>query len=101
MRNSSQFVMQARNCQVWSTTTLHSRKSPQRLYGESRFHLYLYGVTFVLQTDHELLRYMDSAKYINVRLMRWVMFLQSYSFEVEANKGSENVRADYLSQVEE
>ena len=27
MRNSSWFVMQARNCQVWSATTLHSRKS--------------------------------------------------------------------------
>lgn len=66
-----------------------------------RFHLYLYGVSFVLQTDHEPLKYMNSAKFNNGRLMRWAMFLQSYSFRVEAIKGSENVGADYLSRVED
>ena len=66
-----------------------------------RFHLYLYGVSFVLQTDHEPLKYMNSAKFANGRLMRWAMFLQSYSFKVEAIKGSENVGADYLSRAEE
>ena len=45
-----------------------------------RFHLYLYGVPFVLQTDHESLKYMNSAKFAKRRLMRWAMyfFLQSY-----------------------
>ena len=71
------------------------------VWGIKRFHLYLYGVPFVLQTDHEPLKYMDSAKYTNARLMRWAMFLQSYNFKVEAIKGSENVGADYLSRVEE
>ena len=66
-----------------------------------RFHLYLYGVPFVLQTDHEPLKYMNSAKFANGRLMRWAMFLRSYSFTVEAIKGSENVGADYLSRAEE
>ena len=66
-----------------------------------RFHLYLYGVSFVLQTDHEPLKYMNSAKFANGRLMRWAMFLQSYSFTVEAIKGSENLGADYLSRAEE
>ena len=71
------------------------------VWGIKRFYLYLYGVPFVLQTDHEPLKYMDSAKYTNARLMRWAMFLQSYNFKVEAIKGSENVGADYLSRVEE
>ena len=70
------------------------------VWGIKRFHLYLYGVPFVLQTDHEPLKYMDSAKYTNARLMRWAMFLQSYNFKVEAIKGSENVGAGYLSRVE-
>ena len=35
-----------------------------------RFHLYLYGVPFVLQTDHEPLKYINSAKFANGRLMR-------------------------------
>ena len=71
------------------------------VWGFKRFHLYLYGVPYVLQTDHEPLKYMNSAKFANGRLMRWAMFLQSYNFRVEAIKGSENVGADYLSRVEE
>jgi len=42
----------------------------------------------VLQTNHEPLKYVNSAKFANGRLMRWAMFLQ-------------NVGADYLSRVEE
>ncbi len=32
-----------------------------------RFHLYLYGERFVLQIDHEPLKYMNSAKFMNSR----------------------------------
>ena len=69
------------------------------VWGIKRFHMYLYGVRFVLQTDHEPLKYMNSAKFTNNRLMRWAMFLQSYNMKVEAIKGSDNVGADYLSRV--
>ena len=44
---------------------------------------------------------MNSAKFANGRLMRWDLFLQSYTFRVEAIEGSENVGADYLSRAEE
>ena len=66
-----------------------------------RFHLYLYRVPFVLQTDHEPLKYMNSENFAIGRLMRWAMFLQSYNFRVEAIKGSEYVGADYLGRVQE
>ena len=69
------------------------------VWGIKRFHMHLYGVRFVLQTDHEPLKYMNSAKFTNNRLMQWAMFLQSYNMKVEAIKGSENVGADYLSRV--
>ena len=45
------------------------------VWGFKRFHLYLYGVPFVLQTDHDSLKYMNSAKFANGSLMRWAMFL--------------------------
>ena len=70
------------------------------VWGLKRFNLYLYGVPFVLQTDHEPLKYMNNAKFANGR-MRWAMFLQSYNFRVEAIKGSENVGADYLCRVQD
>ena len=38
-------------------------------WGIKRFHLYLYGIPFVLQTEHEPLKYMNSAKFANGRLM--------------------------------
>ena len=69
------------------------------VWGIKRFHMYLYGVRFVLQMDHEPLKYMNSAKFTNNRLMRWAMFLQSYNMKVEAIKGSDNVGADYLSRA--
>ena len=69
--------------------------------GIERFHVYLYGVRFVLQTDYEPLKYMNRAKFINNRLMRWAMFLQSYNMKVEAMKGLDIVEADYLSRVME
>ena len=71
------------------------------VWGIKRFHVYLYGVRFVLQTDHEPLKYMNRAKFTNHRLMRWAMFLQSYNMKVEAMKGSDIVEADYLSRVME
>jgi len=40
------------------------------VWGIKRFHMHLYGVRFVLQTDHEPLKYMNSAKFTNNRLMR-------------------------------
>jgi len=69
------------------------------VWGIKRFHMHLYGVRFLLQTDHEPLKYMNSAKFANNRLMRWAIFLQSCNMKVEAIKGSDNVGADYLSRV--
>ena len=71
------------------------------LWGIKRFHMYLYGVRFVLQTDYEPLKYMSSAKFTNNRLMQWAMFLQNYNMKVEGIKGSDSVGADYLSRVVE
>lgn len=71
------------------------------VWGIKRFYMYLYDVRFILQTDQEPLKYMNSAKFRNSRLMRWAMFLQSYNMRVEAIKGSDNVGADYLSRAVE
>lgn len=62
-----------------------------------KFHVYLYGVEFVLETDHEPLTFIDRAKMTNSRIMRWSLMLQSYRFRLNAIKGSDNVIADYLS----
>ena len=49
------------------------------VWGFERFHLYIYGVPFLLQMDHKPLKYMNSAKFANGHLMHWAMFPQSYN----------------------
>lgn len=57
----------------------------------------MFGVEFELEIDHKPLVYLQSAKTLNSRLMRWALRLQQYRFRIVSVKGSENVIADYLS----
>ena len=65
--------------------------------GVKKFHTYLYGAPFILETDHLPLTYLKGANNRNGRLTRWSLFLQDYPFNVRYVKGSKNVHADYLS----
>ena len=67
------------------------------VWGIQKFHQYLYGREFVLETDHQPLTYLNKSKTDNSRLMRWALQLQPYRFRIVAIKGSDNVGADYLS----
>ncbi|XP_064469791.1 uncharacterized protein LOC135384523 [Ornithodoros turicata] len=69
------------------------------IWGIHKFHTYLYGKRFVLQTDHQPLVYINRKKHTNTRVMRWSLQLQEYDFCVQYLKGSENVGADYLSRI--
>ena len=69
------------------------------VWAVKKYQPYLYGTRFVLQTDHEPLTYLNQARYINNRVMRWAMFLQGYSIKIEAIKGSDNFGADFMSRV--
>ncbi|XP_067939845.1 LOW QUALITY PROTEIN: uncharacterized protein [Watersipora subatra] len=61
---------------------------------------YLYGVEFILQTNHQPLTYINRAKYENSRVMRWALYLQDYRMTVESIKGKDNVEADYMSRID-
>ncbi|XP_052706279.1 uncharacterized protein LOC128181790 [Crassostrea angulata] len=67
------------------------------VWGIQKFHQYLYGREFLLETNHQPLTYLNKAKTENSRLMRWALQLQPYRFRIIAIKGSDNVGADYLS----
>ena len=64
-----------------------------------RFASYLYGKEFLVETDHQPLIYIKRTKMDNSRIMRWALFLQSFSFKIRAIRSSENVIADYLSRA--
>ena len=67
------------------------------VWGVQKFRQYLYGRTFVVQTDHRPLQYLQEAKTTNSRLMRWALQLQPFSIRVENIPGKDNIPADFLS----
>ena len=69
------------------------------IWALKKFEIYLYGGEFILQTDHEPLVYLNRAKFVNDRVMRWAMVLQNYDIKYESIKGDENVGADYMSRI--
>ena len=55
------------------------------IYGVERFHSYLFGHKFVLQTDHQpLTTLFDEGKVVSAqassRIQRWVLSLASYQY---------------------
>ena len=69
------------------------------VWGIKKFSPYLYGKPFVLETDHQPLLHLLSAKQNNVKLMRWALMLQPYKFNVNVITGKDNNSADFLSRV--
>ena len=64
-----------------------------------KFHRYLYGQHFTLESDHRPLEYLQNSHSQNPRIMRWSLAMQPYRYRytVKYIRGSENVVADYLS----
>lgn len=68
------------------------------VWGCEKFHLYLYGHTFNLKTDHEPLEmiFRNPKSRPPARIERWQLRLQQYDFTVTYRSGDGNP-ADYLS----
>uniref|UniRef100_K7EX43 Gypsy retrotransposon integrase-like protein 1 n=1 Tax=Pelodiscus sinensis TaxID=13735 RepID=K7EX43_PELSI len=58
---------------------------------------YLLGGTFTLITDHAPLRWIQTMKETNLRIMRWYLALQPYKFEVCHRPGRTHNNADFFS----
>ena len=65
--------------------------------GVEAFRVYLLGRDFTVQTDHRSLVWLDRLKDKNMRLARWSLILQQYSFKAVHRAGSSNGNADALS----
>ena len=63
------------------------------------FSVYLYGVHFVVVTDHRALSFLSSSKLQPGRLARWALLLQEYNFSVKYRPRSQNGNADALSRL--
>nr|GFC33553.1 reverse transcriptase domain-containing protein [Tanacetum cinerariifolium] len=54
----------------------------------------------IVHTDHFALKYLFAKKDAKARLLRWVLLLQEFDFDVIDTKGAENLAADHLSRLE-
>ena len=70
------------------------------VYAFEKFQAYLLGTKVVVHTDHVALHYLMAKKDAKPRLIRWVLLLQEFDFEVKDRRGCENQVADHLSRLE-
>ena len=61
------------------------------------FHIYLYGSTFTIRSDHSALQWLQKLKDPEGQLARWLARLGQYHFEVVHRPGERHTNADALS----
>ena len=58
---------------------------------------FLYGTEFTVITDHQPLKWINTVKNPAPRLVRWIIRLENYEFEIMYRAGNKNQDADGLS----
>ena len=71
-------------CVVWSI------RRPRR---------YLFGVYFLVFTDHQCLQQICKIGETKSRIQRWMEFISAYNFRLSYRRGQENANADFLSRL--
>lgn len=69
------------------------------VWAVDKFHRYVFGRHFFVETDHRPLTYLFGSRTANHRLLRWALALQDHSFTVVPIAGAQNHEADVLSRL--
>ncbi|CAF5024393.1 unnamed protein product, partial [Rotaria sp. Silwood1] len=67
------------------------------IYAIEKWHKYLDGRSFTIETDHKPLLPFNLKQQLNSKCERWRLKLQQYQFTIRYIKGKHNTVADYLS----
>jgi len=92
---SKKLIPREQNCSVGE------REALAIIWAVKKFHRYLYGQHFTLESDHRPCEYLQTSHTQNPRIMRCSLALQPYRFTVRYIRSTENVIADYLSHSSE
>jgi len=66
-------------------------------FGVQQHSYYLYAKKFILETDHRNLIWIESS--VVPKIMRWRVYLQSFTFTLRHIAGKLNIHADFLSRM--
>ena len=69
-------------------------------WGVKTFRPFVYGVQFIVFTDHQPIVYLHNMKLVCSRLTRTVQELESYNFRIKYVPGKQNLAADALSRIQ-
>jgi transposase InsO family protein len=75
------------------------------IFGVQRFHKYLYGRQFTIETDHKPLlglfgEYKPASKVASARIQRWSLMLANYEYHLQYKAGPQIQHADGLSRMQ-
>ncbi|XP_027157814.1 uncharacterized protein LOC113759438 [Coffea eugenioides] len=69
------------------------------VFAFEKFRSYLLGSKVTVYSDHAALKYLLSKRESKPRLIRWVLLLQEFDWEIKDRKGVDNSVADHLSRL--
>ena len=74
------------------------------IFGVKKFHDYLYGRHFAIQSDHKPLEHLFSASrsvptMASARIQRWALTLSAYSYSIKYKPGEDHANADVFSRL--
>ena len=69
------------------------------VWGIRRLRRYLFGVYFLVFTDHQCLQQICKIGETKPRIQRWMEFISAYNFRLSYRRGQENADADFLSHL--
>ena len=83
--------------QNYSTTELESLAV---VWAVEKFHNYLYGQKFIIETDHNALKFMNNTD-LRGRRARWQIRMMPYDYEIRYKPGRIHKNADALSRMKD
>ena len=69
------------------------------VWGIGRLRRYLFGVYFLVFTDHQCLQQMCKIRETKPRIQHWMEFFSAYNFRLSYRRGQENANADFLPRL--
>nr|GFC03567.1 reverse transcriptase domain-containing protein [Tanacetum cinerariifolium] len=80
-----------------SNYTMTEKEMLAVVYAFEKFRSYLIMNKCTVHTDHSALKYLFAKKDAKARLLRWVLLIKEFDFDVLDTKGTENLATDHLS----